>query len=101
MDRISLIGTTLAAVGALLMTRAIRILWRGQATLADALPVFGLLGRIFFGSVPLKGGWARAASISPLLLSLTSFTAAGSLVALKHFKPEALDLVILSIAAKH
>jgi|GEM_PF-271395 len=101
MDRIYLIGTTLTAVGALLMTRAIRILWRGRATLADALPVFGLLGRIFFGSVPLKGGWARAASIPLLLLSLTSFTAAGSLVALKHFKPEALDLAMLSITAKH
>jgi len=101
MDRIYLIGTTLTAVGALLMTRAIRILWRGRATLADALPIFGLLGRIFFGSVPLKGGWARAASIPLLLLSLTSFTAAGSLVALKHFKPEALDLAMLSITAKH
>jgi thiol-disulfide isomerase/thioredoxin len=100
MDRIYLMGGGLALAGGLLLARGIRILWRGEATLADALPVFGLLGRLFLGGFRLKGGWARAASLPIFLLSLIAFLGGGSLIALNYFRPQELEGVMLSAAAK-
>jgi len=100
MDRIYLIGGGLALTGGLLLARGIRILWRAEATLADALPVFGLLGRLFLGGFRLKGGWARAASLPIFLLSLIAFLGGGSLIALNYFRPQELEGVMLSAAEK-
>jgi thioredoxin-like negative regulator of GroEL len=100
MDRVYLMGGTLALAGGLLLARGIRILWKGEASLADALPVFGLLGRLFLGGFRLKGGWARVASIPIFLLSLTALAGGGSLIALKYFRPQELEAVMLSAAAK-
>ncbi|HEY8961751.1 MAG TPA: thioredoxin family protein [Luteolibacter sp.] len=100
MDRVYLMGGTLALAGGLLLARGIRILWRGEATLADALPLFGLLGRLFLGAFRLKGGWAKVASIPIFLLSLTALAGAGSLIALRYFRPQELESVMLSAAAK-
>ena len=100
MDRVYLMGGTLALAGCLLLARGVRILRRGEASLADALPVFGLLGRLCLGGFRLKGGWARVASIPIFLLSLTALAGAGSLIALKYFRPQELEGVMLSAAAK-
>lgn len=100
MDRVYLMGGTLALAGGLLLARGIRILAKGEASLADALPVFGVLGRLCLGGFRLKGGWARVASIPIFVLSLTALVSAGSLIALKYFRPQELDDVMLSTAAK-
>jgi thioredoxin-like negative regulator of GroEL len=100
MDRVYLMGGTLALAGGLLLARGIRILWKGEASLADALPVFGLLGKLFLSGFQLKGGWARVASIPIFLLSLTALAGGGSLIALKYFRPQELEGVMLSAAAK-
>jgi len=100
MDRVYFMGGTLALAGGLLLARGIRILWKGEASLADALPVFGLLGKLFLGGFRLKGGWARVASIPIFLLSLTALAGGGSLIALKYFRPQELEGVMLSAAAK-
>jgi len=100
MDRVYIMGGTLALVGGLLLARGIRILWKGEASLADALPVFGLLGKLFLSGFQLKGGWARVASIPIFLLSLTALAGGGSLIALKYFRPQELEGVMLAAAAK-
>lgn len=100
MDRVYLMGGALALAGGLLLARGIRILRRGEASLADALPVFGLLGKVVLSGFRLKGGWARAASIPIFLLSLTALAGAGSLIALKYFQPQKLEELMLSTAAK-
>jgi thioredoxin-like negative regulator of GroEL len=100
MDRVYFMGGTLALAGGLLLARGIRILWKGEASLADALPVFGLLGKLFLSGFQLKGGWARVASIPIFLLSLTALAGGGSLIALKYFRPQELEGVMLSAAAK-
>ena len=100
MDGVYYTGGTLALAGGLLLARGIRILRRGEASLADALPVFGLLGRLCLGGFRLKGGWARVASIPIFFLSMSSFVCGGAMIALKYSRPQELEGVMLSTAAK-